>query len=103
MTGCRLTEAESHESDDPYSDNQLHVGPNVDMRVHGLVATGSKSRAVVFCGLATLSGRRISPTLFRRPASQGKRLHTRNHKSEMSCKNATENPLGNSNENPLEK
>ena len=34
---------------------------------------------------------------------RGKILHTRNHKSELTLENATENPLGNSSENPLDK
>ena len=35
--------------------------------------------------------------------AQGKRLHTRNHTSEIPLENATENPLDISSGNPLEK
>ena len=35
--------------------------------------------------------------------SQGKILHTRNHKSEVPSENASEDPLDNSSENPLGK
>ena len=38
-----------------------------------------------------------------RSVSQGKRLHTRNHKSEVPLGNATENPLETSSNYPLEK